>query len=35
MKLIIKKTDLIKEPCSDYKDLPNEFDAIEEMKKKR
>ena len=34
MKLIIKKSDLIKEPCSAYNDLPFEFDAIEEIKKR-
>ena len=34
MKLHIKLTDLGKKPCSPYKDLPKEFDAIEEIKKR-
>ena len=34
MKLIIKKTDLLKTPCARYKDLPNQFDAIEEITKR-
>ena len=34
MKLIIKKTDLLKTPCERYKDLPNQFDAIEEIAKR-
>lgn len=34
MKLIIKKTDLLKEPCHRYDDLPDEFDAIYEIRKR-
>ena len=34
MKLIIKKTDLLETPCERYKDLPNQFDAIEEITKR-
>jgi hypothetical protein len=34
MKLIIKKTDLLKTPCAKYKNLPNQFDAIEEIAKR-
>jgi len=34
MKLIIKKTDLLHKPCERYDDLPDEFDAIEEIKKR-
>lgn len=34
MKLIIKKTDLLENPCERYKDLPNQFDAIEEITKR-
>ena len=34
MKLIIKKTDLLKTPCERYNDLPNQFDAIAEITKR-
>ena len=34
MKLIIKKTDLLETPCERYKNLPNQFDAIEEITKR-
>ena len=34
MKLIIKKTDLLETPCERYNDLPNQFDAIEEITKR-
>ena len=34
MKLIIKKTDLLETPCERYKDLPNQFDAIDEITKR-
>jgi hypothetical protein len=33
-KLIIKKSDLLREPCPVYDDLPEEFDAIEEIRKR-
>ena len=34
MKLIIKKTDLLETPCERYNDLPEKFDAIEEITKR-
>jgi hypothetical protein len=34
MKLIIKKTDLLENPCERYKNLHNQFDAIEEITKR-
>jgi hypothetical protein len=33
-KLIIKKSDLLITPCEAYNDLPEEFDAIEEIRKR-
>ena len=34
MELSIKKTDLKNKPCKAYDNLPDEFDAIEEIKKR-
>jgi hypothetical protein len=33
-KLIIRKSDLLFKPCSEYNNLPEEFDAIEEIRKR-
>ena len=34
MELLIKKTDLLDTPCDRYNDLPEKFDAIEEITKR-
>jgi hypothetical protein len=33
-KLIIRKSDLLKPPCRAYNDLPEEFDAIKEIRRR-
>jgi hypothetical protein len=32
--LVIRKSELLRKPCEDYNDLPEEFEAIEEIRKR-